>query len=87
MRVVQSNTATALTVGLAFSPAPDSTSTYQVYDAVGEVTGVHPTSTGHRLAAGAVNAAAVMAIPISFGLDLPKLPAAANDNAVSHLAA
>jgi hypothetical protein len=62
MRVVQSNTATVLTVGIAWSPALDTTSVYQVFDAVGLVSGVHPTSTGHRKAAAAVNAAAVMSL-------------------------
>lgn len=50
MRGIASNTATALTVNIAFSPAPDATSVYQVYKALG-MNGVHPLSTLHDIVA------------------------------------
>lgn len=46
VRSIQQNTATAITVGIAFATAPDATSVYRIYD--GNTTdGTHPSTGGH----------------------------------------
>jgi len=52
VRSIQANTATTITVGLAFSTAPDATSVYRIYDG-NTIDGTHPSTGGSaRIAAG-----------------------------------
>lgn len=66
MKCIAYNSATVLTTNNSFSPAPDTTSVFQVYQALG-MNGVHPLSTMHQLivASPAVQAqvAAFLALP------------------------
>ena len=50
MRCIAYNSATVLTVNLAFSMTPDATSVFKVYKALG-MNGVHPLSECYRIIA------------------------------------